>query len=64
MQRHSCFPESPIHRLRVREDVRQFRLDQHEVGPGICLMVVLTADSTLEVREVILQPQIVIYPLC
>jgi len=49
----------PVHRLRVREDVRQFTVNQHEVGPRSCLTVVLTANSSLEVREVILRPQIV-----
>ncbi len=55
--------ECPVHRLRVREDVRQFMLDQYKVGPGSCLAVVLAANSSLELREVILRPQIVINSL-
>src|SRR5207247_4612226 len=49
--------ERAIHRLRVRKNIRELRLDQHQVGAGGCPSVVLSTDSTFQFGQVILRSE-------
>ena len=52
--------ECSVHRIRVGKDPREFWLDQHEVRTGTGLLVVLAANTALELGEVVLGPHVVI----
>ena len=65
-RRRGCFrcfnqeSQRAIHRLRIAKHLCQIRLDQHQVGSGDCLPVVLAANASLELRKLVLRTQIVI----
>ncbi len=50
--------------FRIAKHLGQIRLDQYEVGSGDCLLVVLAANASLELRKIVLRTQIVIWSIC
>ena len=48
-----------VDRLRVRENIREFGLDQHEVGAGSSLAAVLAPNPAFQLREVVFRSQVV-----
>src|SRR5207249_9601842 len=52
--------ERAIHRLRVRKNICELRLDQHQVGADTGLPVVLSTNSTLQFGKVIFRSEVAI----
>jgi hypothetical protein len=48
-------PQRTVHRFRIAKHLHKFRIDQHEVGSGGCLPVVLAAYAPFQLGEVVLR---------